>query len=265
MANFATASDALTAALAIVDARLTNIDINEQLELYLELINRRAVIQDAIAASGGGGGGSSITANTSVEYGAGVVTAKTQRVAIASDANSVVFASPQAVTQSGTWTVGLGVGNNAIGSITNTTFAATQSGAWNINNISGTVSLPTGASISNRQIPAFALSAINLGAANAGVLKASAGAVYSLKVTNKNAAVRYFQIVNKATTPTNADALLIVDVVAIPANATVIIDSTYFGAMGLLCSTGVAWAFSSTDTTVTLATASDVISTVGWV
>jgi hypothetical protein len=55
MASFATASDALTAALAVVDARLTNIDVNEKLELYLELINRRAAIQQAIAASGGGG------------------------------------------------------------------------------------------------------------------------------------------------------------------------------------------------------------------
>lgn len=55
MASFATASDALTAALAVVDARLTNIDVNEKLELYLELINRRAAIQQVIAASGGGG------------------------------------------------------------------------------------------------------------------------------------------------------------------------------------------------------------------
>ena len=66
MANFATASDALTAALAIVDARLRNIDINEQLELYIELVDRRAKIQAAIGASGGGGGGgvaSTVTAN----------------------------------------------------------------------------------------------------------------------------------------------------------------------------------------------------------
>ena len=32
-----------------------------------------------------------------------------------------------------------------IGSIANTSFAATQSGTWNVTNISGTVSLPTGA------------------------------------------------------------------------------------------------------------------------
>jgi hypothetical protein len=81
MPKFATAADSLTTALAIVDSRLTNIDINEQLELYLELIQRRANIQQAIAASGGGS--SSITTNTSIEYGAGAVTAKTQRVVVA--------------------------------------------------------------------------------------------------------------------------------------------------------------------------------------
>lgn len=81
MANFETASDALTTALAIVDDRLTDIDIDEQLELYLELIDRRAKIQNAIGA--GGGGSSSITTNSSIEYNTGAATSKTQRVAIA--------------------------------------------------------------------------------------------------------------------------------------------------------------------------------------
>jgi len=39
----------------------------------------------------------------------------------------------------------LPTGANTIGSIANTSFAATQSGTWNVTNISGTVSLPTGA------------------------------------------------------------------------------------------------------------------------
>ena len=39
----------------------------------------------------------------------------------------------------------LPAGSNTIGSIANTSFAATQSGTWNVTNISGTVSLPTGA------------------------------------------------------------------------------------------------------------------------
>ena len=45
----------------------------------------------------------------------------------------------------------LPTGSNTIGSIANTTFAATQSGTWNINNIGGTISLPTGASTSALQ------------------------------------------------------------------------------------------------------------------
>jgi len=51
MAKFATASDALTTALATVNSRLTNINIDEELELYLELIDRRAKIQQAIGVT----------------------------------------------------------------------------------------------------------------------------------------------------------------------------------------------------------------------
>lgn len=147
----------------------------------------------------------------------------------------------------------------------NETIGARQSGTWNITNISGTVSLPTGAAISANQIPAFTVSAKTLGTVNAATVKASAGNVYSLSVTNLNASVRYLQIVNKASTPTNSDSALIVDVWAIPANATIIIDSPYYGANGLSCGTGVSWAFSSTATTITLATASDCLVSVGYV
>ncbi len=42
-------------------------------------------------------------------------------------------------------------GANTIGSIANTSFATTQSGTWNVTNISGTVSLPTGAATSALQ------------------------------------------------------------------------------------------------------------------
>ena len=45
----------------------------------------------------------------------------------------------------------LATGTNTIGAISNTSFAATQSGAWDITNISGTISLPTGASTSALQ------------------------------------------------------------------------------------------------------------------
>ena len=48
-------------------------------------------------------------------------------------------------------TVALSTGSSTIGSIANTGFTATQSGTWNINNIGGTVSLPTGAATSALQ------------------------------------------------------------------------------------------------------------------
>jgi hypothetical protein len=46
----------------------------------------------------------------------------------------------------------LPTGSNTIGAISNTGFSATQSGTWNVNNISGTISLPTGASTSANQV-----------------------------------------------------------------------------------------------------------------
>jgi len=45
----------------------------------------------------------------------------------------------------------LPTGTNSIGSISNTTFAATQSGFWNLNNIIGSITLPTGAATSSLQ------------------------------------------------------------------------------------------------------------------
>lgn len=85
--------------------------------------------------------------------------------------NSITVDGTVAATQSGTWTLGANSGvdigdvtiNNASGasavniqdggnSITvDGTVAATQSGTWNVTNISGTVSLPTGAATSANQ------------------------------------------------------------------------------------------------------------------
>ena len=106
----------------------------------------------------------------------------TLRVTIASDSspltitgtisvNPITFASPQhVIVDSGTIIANIGTtGGLALdsslstinttlgspfqagGSIGNTTFASTQSGTWNINNITGTISLPTGASTSSLQ------------------------------------------------------------------------------------------------------------------
>lgn len=66
--------------------------------------------------------------------------------------NGGTFATQSA--QSGTWTVQPGnTANTTAWLVTGTggTFPATQSGTWNITNVSGTVSLPTGASTSANQ------------------------------------------------------------------------------------------------------------------
>jgi hypothetical protein len=63
----------------------------------------------------------------------------------------VVIASDQSaipVSQSGNWTFAIsqtGTDNNVDANITNSTLAVTQSGTWSITNITGTISLPTGA------------------------------------------------------------------------------------------------------------------------
>jgi hypothetical protein len=110
--------------------------------------------------------------------------------------------------------------------------------------------------------PAFTNSPINLGSANAATLKASAGAVYKVYCYNKNAATRFFQIHNKATTPVNTEVP--VESFPVAANSALIIDSTFWGASGRTCSTGVSWAFSTTEATLTLGTAADVTSSVGY-
>lgn len=78
----------------------------------------------------------------------------------------------------------LATGSNVIGSISNTTFASTQSGTWNINNISGTISLPTGASTEatlsalNTKIPAnLTVTATRLLVDGSGVTQPVSGSV----------------------------------------------------------------------------------------
>lgn len=116
--------------------------------------------------------------------------------------------------------------------------------------------------ITANQIPAFTNSPINLGSANAATLKASAGAVYKIYCYNKNAATRFFQIHNKATTPVNTEVP--VESFPVAANSALIIDIAFFGASGRACSTGVSWAFSTTEATLTLGTAADQTSSVGY-
>ena len=144
-----------------------------------------------------------------------------------------------------------------IGTAPNLTFTNT---AFTAN--AGTNLNTSALAITANQIPAFTNSPTNLGAGNQAVLKASAGAVYKIYCYNKNAATRFFQIHNKATAPVNADVP--VEVFPVAGNSALIIDIAFFGASGRACNTGVAWAFSTTETTLTLGTAADQTSSVGY-
>lgn len=85
-------------------------------------------------------------------------------------------------------------------------------------------------------------------------IKASAGNVFSIYITNDNAAVRYFQLHDKATAPAGTNVPLIsVKVPAGTANnpGVLILDNSFFTSAGLFFTTGVGWAISTTFATFT--------------
>ncbi len=105
----------------------------------------QAVLMDAA----GNGRGANVNASNQLS----VSVDNTVTVGSHNVTNAGTFAVQAA--QSGTWTVQPGnTANTTAWLVTGTggTFPATQSGTWNINNISGTVSLPTGASTSANQL-----------------------------------------------------------------------------------------------------------------
>lgn len=100
----------------------------------------------------------------------------------------------------------------------------------------------------------------SLGTVVAACPKASPGWFLSVYVTNKNAALRYFQLHNKATAPVNTD----VPIMSIPIDAgsatvpgKLSLPDGVFGQGGRFCSVGVSWAISTTEATLTTATAAD--------
>ena len=86
-------------------------------------------------------------------------------------------------------------------------------------------------------------------------IKSSAGNLLSFWCSNANAAVRYFQIHNTATTPAGGATALWY--IAIPAGGTVVVDKSHFPGSGLYGGTGLAWAVSTTAATYTAATAGE--------
>ena len=91
-------------------------------------------------------------------------------------------------------------------------------------------------------------------------VKASAGNVLSLTVSNINAAVRYLQVFNKATAPTGGDTPVFSWVIpAGTATAPAIreIGREFFGEGGYYFATGIAVGISTTAATFTAATTTD--------
>jgi hypothetical protein len=94
-----------------------------------------------------GGGSVTITGATSVTQGSAWSTGITGTVAVTQSGSWTL-----AATQSGAWTVTATQGGSwSVAQSGSWTVAATQSGTWNIGNISGTISLPTGAATSAKQ------------------------------------------------------------------------------------------------------------------
>lgn len=91
-------------------------------------------------------------------------------------------------------------------------------------------------------------------------VKASAGVLYSIHVTNINAAVRYLQIFNQTTAPAGGNTPFIS--IPIPAGSStapsaVSLGRDFFGLGGIAHATGIAVGISTTSATFTAATTTD--------
>lgn len=143
------------------------------------------------------------------------------------------------VTDSGsTSTVTQATGTNLHTVVDSGAVSATQSGTWTVqpgNTANTTPWLVQGvAATTNGSTPSHTMSAAST---NATSLKASAGMVYGLSISNANAAARYFKLYNKASAPTVGTDTPVLTV-QVPGSGTVI--RAY--PVGLTLATGIAWA-----------------------
>jgi hypothetical protein len=100
-----------------------------------------------------------------------------------------------------------------------------------------------GATLFPKPVTSGGLTPLRLVGATNGVIKASAGQLYTGTLTNANAAIRYLQIYNKATAGTlSTDTPLMT--VPLPPNATVMID---FSGIGGAFATGISWQLTTDD------------------
>ena len=95
----------------------------------------------------------------------------------------------------------------------------------------------------------------NLGANATLNVKASAGNVFSLYCANANAAARWIQLHDTATTPAGGAAPLLT--FQIPAGGSAVFGADFFTSAGLHFTTGIAFAFSTTSATYTAGAAGD--------
>lgn len=96
---------------------------------------------------------------------------------------------------------------------------------------------------------AWACSNAAFHAAASGVIKASAGKLYGVTLTNDNAAMQYLMFFNLTAVPADATAPLFA--VAVPLKSTIQLD---FSTMGKYFSTGICWSNSTTFATKTIGT-----------
>lgn len=100
------------------------------------------------------------------------------------------------------------------------------------------------------------LLATNFGTVTKALVKATPAQVYSVRVSNANAAARYLLLHNTSTAPVATDVPLYA--FYLPAGAALTLGTDFFTANGAYCATGLGWSISTTAGTFTdSATASD--------
>jgi hypothetical protein len=95
----------------------------------------------------------------------------------------------------------------------------------------------------------------NLGANATLNVKATSGNVFAVKCHNINAAARYLQLHNTATTPGGGAVPFLTFL--IPASSERVIGAEFFSSQGIHFDTGIAFAFSTTEATYTAGTAAE--------
>jgi hypothetical protein len=145
-----------------------------------------------------------------------------------------------------------------------------QVGTWNINNISGAISLPTGAAsqaniqeVRDRLTPSAGTSFTQvLANANTGVIKNSAGTFYTISVINTGTTKKYLLLFNKSSTPAGSDTpgrVFPIPAADASCDGFLFIGQNEIGGGGISLSTGLAWMISTDPITPTAATASETI------